>query len=303
VDSGYAGMGGMVLGLTVTGPSAIDTVNGWEPERRVKMNVGNRNDDPLFYEITLEDLNGKEKTTKSTGLTGPLLVVTEGEQTEITLTNSSKAPTSVHWHGQEIESYYDGVPWWSGIGEKRAPLVEPGHEFMVKIIPQRAGSYMYHAHWHEGAQMQGGVHGPMIVLPPGGSYDPETDKAFIMSASPREPFVRIMLLINGSPQPQPIRLLVGTKYRFRFMNVLPLGAPRVELRNDAGVVKWRHTAKDAVEVEAAEPQKAVQRVDVGETFDFEYQPTEAGRMTMQFGSFAPVLQRIFVAEPGAQQRR
>ena len=42
LDSGYAGMGGMILGITVTGQSAFDTVNNWKPGRRLEMTVGNR---------------------------------------------------------------------------------------------------------------------------------------------------------------------------------------------------------------------------------------------------------------------
>ncbi|MBI1358412.1 MAG: multicopper oxidase domain-containing protein [Acidobacteria bacterium] len=270
-DSDYAGMGGMILGITVTGPSEFDTVNDWKPGRRLEMHVGNRDGDPRFYRIALKNLDSEAPPAESTGLTGPLLVVRQGEKTEITVTNSSQKPTSVHWHGLEIESYYDGVPWWSGIGEKRAPAVEPGHEFRVKMIPQRAGSFIYHTHWHDEAQLTGGVHGPMIVLAPDEAYDPETDKSFLMSLSPRDPFGSGLLLMNGTPQPPAMRLKTGVAYRFRFMNITPtMDNLQIALRSDEGAVRWRPAAKDAVETPSHDLQEALQHVAVGETFDFEY---------------------------------
>lgn len=269
-DSDYAGMGGMILGLTVTGASHLDTDTGWQAERRLAMNVGNRDGDARFYELSLKDQNTDARAAMSTGLTGPVLVVTQGQKTEITVTNTSHETTSVHWHGLEIESYYDGVPWWGGIGDKRTPAVEPGHTFMVKLIPQRAGSFMYHTHWHDEEQLTGGVHGPMIVLAPGETYDPATDKSFLMSLSPREPFGGL-LLMNGTPQPAQMRLRVGTTYRFRFMNITPtMDDLRIALRNTDGLVQWLPIAKDAAAVHHAELQDAEQHIAVGETFDFEY---------------------------------
>jgi FtsP/CotA-like multicopper oxidase with cupredoxin domain len=281
MDSEYAGMGGMILGITVTGPSELDTETGWNAERRLEMNVANQAGDPRFYEISLRDLNSAEKPAMSTGLTGPLLIVTEGQQTEIAVTNTSQENTTVHWHGLEIESYYDGVPWWGGIGEKRTPVVEPGHRFLVKMIPQRAGSFMYHTHWHDEAQLTGGVHGPMIVLPKGQTYDPATDKAFLMSLSPRDPFGGL-LLMNGSPQPAAMRLTVGTTYRFRFMNITPtMDDMRIALRDDKGLVQWTPIAKDAAEIHGGKMQEAEQHIAVGETFDFEYRATQAGELMLE----------------------
>ena len=282
-DSGYAGMGGMILGVTVTGHSEFDTVNNWQAERRVKLDVTNRGGDPSLYEIALTDLNTNATPAKSTGLTGPLLVVTQGQKTEITVANNASSATSIHWHGQEIESYYDGVPWWSGIGAKRAPLLEPGHEFMVKLIPQREGSFIYHAHWHDGGQLMGGVQGPMIVLPPGGTYDPETDKVFNMSSAPRGWFGGGLLLMNGLPQPTAImRLKVGQNYRFRFMNITPVGdGLHVGLMGPSGPVQWRPLAKDAAETVSHAPRKADQHVAVGETFDSEYRATKAEELRLE----------------------
>lgn len=272
MDSPYAGMGGMILGLTVTGEPALDTETNWKPARRLAMTISNRNGQAGFYEIGLKDVVTGE-ATKSTGLTGPLLVVRQGEQTEIAITNNTKEVTAVHWHGLEIESYYDGVPYWGGLGDKRAPALEPGKTFTVRMVPVRGGSFMYHTHWHDVAQLTGGIHGPMVVLPAGAKFDGAVDKSFLFSVSPGEPYGAGLLLMNGSPQPAQMRLSTGVTYRFRFMNITPsMDNLRVGLRSvaDGGFVEWRRVAKDAAEVRDSGPQRAEQHVAVGETFDFEY---------------------------------
>jgi hypothetical protein len=283
-ESGFAGMGGMILGVIVRGPATLDTDNGWKPGRRLRMDVSNRGGSERLYEIGIQDLDSQEPTQRSVGLTGPLLLVRKGENTEITVQNHARAPTSIHWHGLEIESYYDGVPWWSGIGEKRAPEIESGHELLVKMIPQRAGSFIYHTHWHDHDQLTGGVHGPMIVLAPDEKYDPETDKSFLVSLSPPELFGGSVLLVNGSPQPPIQRLKAGVTYRLRFMNITPTADQlRVSLLDPTGPVEWRQIAKDAAERNNGGQQEAVQVVAVGETFDFEYRSPAAQELRLEAG--------------------
>jgi hypothetical protein len=54
-------------------------------------------------------------------LPGSPLVLTQGEPTRITVVNRLDRPLSVHWHGLELESYYDGVSGWSGTTGHLAP--------------------------------------------------------------------------------------------------------------------------------------------------------------------------------------
>lgn len=277
MDSPYSGMGGMILGITVSGRSAIDTSNDWKPARRLAMRVSNRKGDARFYEIALKDLATGQETVSS-GLTGPPLIVRQGEPTEIAIKNELREPTAIHWHGLEIESYYDGVPGWGGLLEKRAPAVLPGQTFTVRMAPPRAGSFMYHTHWHDEAQLTGGVHGAMIVMPAGQTHDPASDKSFLMSLSPGEPFGAGLLLMNGVPQPAALRLKAGRTYRFRFMNITPtMDNMRVSLRGAGGLVHWRVLAKDAAAVKRdGGLQPAEQHIAVGETFDFEYRAAAGG---------------------------
>ena len=62
-----------------------------------------------------------------------------GEPVEITVVNRLAEPTAIHWHGIELDSYYDGVHGWSGIGKRITPLIEPGGTFPVRFTPPRTG--------------------------------------------------------------------------------------------------------------------------------------------------------------------
>jgi manganese oxidase len=277
MDSDYEGMGGMIMGITVTGRSTKDTENGWKPERRLELTVAERSGDSRFFQLSLRDLEShaaKAKAQKSGALTGPVLVLTQNQPVEISVVNKLKEATSIHWHGIELESYYDGVPGWGGVGDKKTPAVEPGQTFTVRMAPPRAGTFMYHTHWHDAAQLTGGIHGALIVMPPGQTYDPATDKSFMFSQGPNEPFGAAMTLINGSPQPDALELCTGVTYRFRFINITPsVNNLRVSLQNAKGPVEWRLLAKDAANVKSTPMQRAEQLIAVGETFDFEYRAT------------------------------
>jgi len=282
MNSPYAGMGGMIMGITITGRSAIDTTTNWRPQRHFELAVALRNRDPRFYELSLRDLlKPTAEIHKSTGLTGPVIVLEQNQPAQIEVVNKLDEPTSIHWHGMELESYYDGVPGFGGRDEKRSPAVEPGKTFEVRIIPPRAGTFIYHTHWHDEAQLTGGVHGPLIVLAPGEAYDPAIDKSFLFSVGPQEPFGTAMLLMNGTPQPSTMRLKTGTTYRLRFMNITPsVDNLRVSLRKAGTPVQWRLLAKDASNVKGTPMRDADQMVAVGETYDFEYRAAEPGELTL-----------------------
>jgi FtsP/CotA-like multicopper oxidase with cupredoxin domain len=284
--SDYAGMGGMIMGITITGKSAIDTTTNWKPEKNLELTVGERNGDTRFFQLALRDMATPEtqraRPAMSTGLAGPPIVLRQGQATEINIVNKLKEPTSIHWHGMELESYYDGVPEWGGLLEKKTPPVAPGTTFNVRMTPPRAGTFMYHTHWHDADQLTGGVIGMMIVLPPGQNYDPAVDRSFIFTQSPNEPFGNAMILMNGVPQPNTLQLRTGTTYRLRFANITPsVNNLQVALRNGGAPVEWTLIAKDAADVKRGKPQRADQMIAVGETFDFEFKATAAGQLTLE----------------------
>ena len=303
MNSDYAGMGGMIMGITVTGRSTIDTATNWKPERRLQLTIASRKTGPHFYELALRDRNQPPQTKPalSTGLTGPVIVLTEKQPSEIEIVNKLDEPTSIHWHGMELESYYDGVPGFGGRDDKRTPAIEPGQTFTVRMIPPRAGSYIYHTHWHDDEQLTGGVQGALIVMPAGTAHDPATDKSFLFSLSPNEPFGAGLLLMNGVPQPAILRLKTGITYRFRFMNITPtMDNLRVSLRQADAPVQWRSIAKDASAVPSPAMTAADQMVAVGETFDFEYradQPQELQLIGLNPGDNRRAVQTLIFSQP------
>ena len=75
------------------------------------------------------------------------------EPVEITVVNRLREATALHWHGIELDSYYDGVHGWSGAGQQVAPMIEPGGSFVVRFTPPRAGTFIYHTHLHDFRQL------------------------------------------------------------------------------------------------------------------------------------------------------
>jgi FtsP/CotA-like multicopper oxidase with cupredoxin domain len=281
------GMGGMIVGITVVGkPGDLhDTEANWKAERRLQLHVRENKANPRFFSLEAQGPGQLEgRAGRSRGAVGPPVVLNQNQPTEIEVVNHLKEATSIHWHGMELDSYYDGVPGFGGIGERKAPAVAPGESFGARMKPPRAGSFIYHTHWHDAFQLTGGVTGPLLVLPPGQAYYPETDKTFFFSSGEEEPFGNgNMVLMNGTPQPLEMHLKTGTKYRFRFFNMTNATANlRVSLRQGDVPVQWRLVAKDAVDLppSAAKMKRADQLVSVGETYDVEFEVAGPQTLTL-----------------------
>lgn len=275
------GMGGLIVGVTVLDTKGVIKPKPWHAERKVQLVVDERRDlvHP-HYVLSVRDpgqpvppVPAVPPVSSAPQLLGPPLVLTQGQAVEIEIVNHSSQPTAIHWHGIELESYYDGVSGWTGTAQQTTPPIEPGKSFVARMSPPRAGTFIYHTHWHDGTQIENGMYGALIVMPPGQKFDPVIDKVFVCSYGTFDPF-GIMMLLNGTPQPPPMRLIVGTKYRFRFINITPnAGRMRVGLRKTGTPVQWRMLAKDGADLpeKAATMQTAELPVAVGETYDFEYQ--------------------------------
>ena len=305
-DPLYAGMGGMIVEITVRGTHTETPEEVWQSARKLELEVDTRNGDPNFYKLTLWDpalAPSIPEGQAGPALSGPAIVLEQDKPVEITVVNRLDVATAIHWHGMELESYYDGVPIISGIGDMRAPPVGPGKTFTARMTPPRAGTLMYHTHWHDPRQLTGGVHGPLIVMPPGQIYDPASDKAFLFSQSPRDPFGEAMLLMNGRPQSRTMEFMTGTKYRFRFINITPSVADlRVSLRQDGVPVEWRAVAKDSVDLSSSKAtmRQADLQVSVGETYDFEFEAKGPVELTLEgrrTNNSQRVVQTLVFADP------
>lgn len=127
---------------------------------------------------------------------GPPMVITRGEATEITVLNHLKSPTTIHWHGLELESYYDGVVG-GGVADQVTPAIAPGGSFVARFTPNRAGTFIYHTHAADPNQLSGGIYGALIVLEPGQSFDAEHDKLLVIGT--RDTFFDAKrITINGN---------------------------------------------------------------------------------------------------------
>ena len=141
------------------------------------------------------------------------------------------------------------------------------------MAPPRAGTFIYHTHWHDRLQLMNAIYGPLIVLPPRQDFNPQNDKKFVFTLGLFEPFGE-MLLMNGSAQPSALQLKTNTKYRFRLINIAPDNvAMRAALLRSGIPVEWRIIAKDGADLppEASTMTKAELGITVGETYDFEYE--------------------------------
>jgi len=212
---------------------------------------------------------------------GPPIIVTRGEPTEITVLNHLDRPTAIHWHGLELESYYDGVVG-GGTASRVTPAIAPGASFAARFTPSRAGTFIYHTHAPDEDQLSGGIYGPLIALDPGEKYDPEHDKLLVIGA--REiGFFPKRITLNGAEQPASIVLKHGAKYRLRVINIAPDLAASIQLGTKENPAKWRALAKDGATLPASLKKSgdATLHIDSGEVYDFEFQPETAGDVAIE----------------------
>jgi FtsP/CotA-like multicopper oxidase with cupredoxin domain len=282
-----SGMAGLVLGITISpGPDRAAVPASDRKPRQLRLLV--REKPATRFSLArmgyLIQEGAAQETSEPPPIPGAPLVLTRGEPAEITVVNQLKEETSVHWHGIELESYNDGVPDWSGDSPQITPPIPPGGSFLARMTPPRAGTFIYHTHWHDVAQLTSGLYGPLIVVEPGQKYDPDVDKIFLISREGPEES-ESPLLLNGSAQPPPLVLKLGTKYRLRLINIGTNDSDAVVsfLAGDARPVQWRAVAKDGWTLPAiqATTRPANQVITVGETYDFEFLPERAGELTLQ----------------------
>ena len=209
---------------------------------------------------------------------GPRLVLARGDPVEITLVNRLPEATAIHWHGMELESYYDGVHGWSGAGLRVTPLIEPGDSFVVRFTPPRTGTFMYHTHNHDHTQLASGLYGPMLVVEPGETFDEATDHVIVLGRN--GPARGALTVINSEAAPDFV-WKAGALHRLRLINITPGEILSVTLQTADGPVTWHPLTKDGAPVppERCKPGPAKQLIAVGETYDFEFR-TPPGRQTL-----------------------
>ncbi len=279
-------MGGLVIGVHVAPrPGQPSTADRGAPGRhRFRLVVEERPSAKPSEGLRFALGDGSAPPVgDSVGRLGPAIVVRVGEPVAIDVVNRSSHATSVHWHGIELESYFDGIAGLSGTGNRLAPVIAPNDSFEVRFTPPRAGTFIYHSHVDEGRQQPAGLVGPIVVLGPGDRYDPATDLLAVFASPPDSLDETRSVLINGRLDPPPLTLKLGTSYRIRLINITTARpGMRVELRRDSSVVSWRPVARDGADLpeDRKVMRRAVQPLTIGQTMDFEVTPRGPGDMRL-----------------------
>jgi FtsP/CotA-like multicopper oxidase with cupredoxin domain len=283
------GMAGMILGVTVLPADEVRRTAAVRPTspRKLTLTIQRRPGDAsggLAAGFVLAE-GTAAPGSPAASTPGPAIVLHRDEPVEISVENRLTEATALHWHGMELDSFYDGVHNWSGIDRQLAPMIEPGGTFVVRFTPPRSGTFIYHTHLHDYIQLSGGMYGPLIVLDEGETFDPATDHVVVLGRRGVTSEAANILqdaasvVVNGQREPRFV-WKAATKHRVRLINITPDDIFNVSLQTAEAPVMWTPITKDGALLPAAESKlvPARQTIAVGETYDFEYVP--AGRKTV-----------------------
>jgi len=273
-------MAGLVMGITIVPrkgkPVAHKAV---KPARKLDVVIAKDQSDPRKFGYSIRESG---QAAQIGGSPGPTMVLTRNQAVKIHITNRLDEATSVHWHGIELESYFDGVPGWGGDGARVTPMIEPGKSFDAEFAPPRAGTFMYHTHMNDLAQLSAGLYGALIVMPEGKTFNPEIDKVLLLSRNGKRKDGE--LLLNGSTAPSPLALRAGVSYRLRFIDILANNSIVINAIQDGKVVQWTPIAKDGADLAAVESVAAPASFTIapGETYDFTFTPEKSGEIAFKY---------------------
>lgn len=285
-------MGGLVMGIEVRPKhaSAVVAEDGGARRRLrlvARVDSGGTQADPAYgYELQ----DAATTPPHAALLPGPTILLKRGEPVSITVVNELAEPTSVHWHGIELDSYYDGVSGFAGHPGRIAPVIAPRDSFDARFTPPRSGTFIYHPHADEIRQQQAGLSGALVVLDSPASFDPGHDIVLLITV-PRLHADSEAVLVNGSKSPPALGLRVGERYRLRLVDIHTFRPSMIaRIVGDSTAVTWRAIAKDGMDLppDQATVRPAVQQMGNGETYDFELVPAAPGdfRFTVTSGAGA-----------------
>jgi FtsP/CotA-like multicopper oxidase with cupredoxin domain len=276
------GMAGLIMGITVL-PSGkkwkLDD-NKKTKERALTLIIKEK---PNWCDTLAGNgfvlLEGNKTADETVSIPGPSIILNRDEHVAIKVINQLKEATTVHWHGLEIDSYFDGVSGWGNYKNMLAPIVQPGDSFVVHMKPPRSGTYIYHTHMHN-MQLFAGMYGALIVKDPEEKYDEEKNKVLLLSEN-----MKFDILINGKKNPDTLYLKKGMSYRLRLINIsFGWSFITTSILHNGSPVNWKSLAKDGADLPSHQQiikPAFKQPVSIGQTFDFEFRPEEAGDYLFQ----------------------
>jgi manganese oxidase len=272
-------MGGLVMGIEVRGRERASASAPDAARRRLRLvaqrDSGDTDAEPAYRYV----LQGAAGNASSQAPPTPTILLKRGEPVSITVVNRLPEATAVHWHGIELESYFDGVAGFSGNGRHVSPVIAAGDSFEVRFTPPRAGTFMIHPHADETRQQQAGLTGTLLVVDDPAAFDPGHDIPLLVSAPRLNAETLKLVLVNGRVAPEPLQLRVGERYRLRLVDVHTFRPSMIaRVMRDSALVSWRPLAKDGMPIppERGAVRPAVQQMGNGETYDFELAPDRAG---------------------------
>ncbi len=274
-------MAGLVLAINVKPRSSASVRAEGRTPHKIDLLIEPNAGDAKSRTFSCSVREGKKTVASDDKAEGPPIVLTRAEPAEITVVNHLDASTTIHWHGLELESYYDGVVG-GGDGNQVTPAIQPGTSFVARFTPNRAGTFIYHTHAADPNQLSGGVYRGLIVLEPGESFDAEHDRLLIIGSRDND-FYTSRITLNGSETLSPMVFNHGAKYRLRVINMAPNLGANLQLGNREHPVTWRAVAKDGATLppRLAKSQDAILHIVSGEAYDFEFQPDAPGEISLQ----------------------
>lgn len=283
-------MGGLVMGIAVRGRESPALVMQGATRRKLtlvaRVASGNGTESEPAFGYVLQEGSTSSLSTPPL-LPGPTILLKRGEPVSITVVNQLREPTSVHWHGIELESYYDGVPGFAGSPNHIAPPIAPGDSFEARFTPPRSGTFIFHPHADEFSQQRAGLSGALLVVDDPTTFDSTTDIVLLLTVPRHEEDARHGILINGSMTPPPLEMRVGARYRLRIIDIHTFRPSMiVRVMRDSTLLTWRPAAKDGMPIPAARAasRPAQQQMGNGETYDFEFTPTTPGDLRISVTS-------------------
>ena len=241
----------------------------------------------------------------------PVLVLQKDEPTDVVIINTTREPTTIHWHGIEIDSYSDGVVGVGGYAHMPTPPIMPADSFVARITAPRSGSFMYHTHVSDIRQQGAGLAGAIVVVDDRQAYDHTHERIYLAQRdiAPGQATPQTRATINRRATSPPDTVRAGEEYRLRFMN-LTLGNPgfNFSFTSDRGPwAEWRMAAKDGFDLPPWQQVRAPERlrVSIGETVDVLWTPVAngSGWLELRAGNGNIVLRQRIEVMGGAGRGR